>query len=487
MNSKMIKIRFIAILAALVAAFPIYAQNVPSMSVENIKAARDGSRFTVSMEIAPQAMKQSTNSRIEIAPVITSADGAKSVSFPMVAVAGRNMYYYTLRSGKLPYKLLRSGKGETLVYSESVAYELWMETSVLSLNGQETGCCGVPKKEENVPVARIDLRPRTFTPKFAYAVPVPVAEKRFNLSGRANVRFIVNRTDIDWSYANNYVELDSILATVNAVKKNPDAKVDSIFLKGFASPEGPYANNVRLAKGRTEVVKEYVRKNSDFPASIYHTSYEPEDWEGLREWLMDCSLPQKSAMIAFVDDRSVPIERKNDEFRRRFPEEYPFILTNVYPPLRHTDYRITYTVRKYLNVDEIREVMRTRPQNLSQDELFLLAKSYPQGSPEYDEVFDVAVRMFPESEVANLNAANSAMHRGDYTRAAAYLDRAGNTPMAVYGRGVLNALEGKYDVALPLFEDARRAGVNEAEAAIAEVHAACAIKNGIEYINNNNL
>lgn len=469
----------------LAGALAASAQNVESLRVSDLQTGRDGSRMFVNMNIDTKAMKLSANNRLEIIPVIWNADSTQSVEFPPVVVAGTNMYYSTMRNGSPEQvaALYRAGRGKTVEYAASVPFEEWMTTSTVALVPRQTGCCGVPKgPERNIPVAKIDLRPRRFTPRFNYVAPLDTAEKRFDLSGRANIRFIVNRTNIDWKYANNYVELDSILRTVNAVKDNPDAKVEAIYLKGFASPEGPYDNNVRLAKGRTEVVKEYVRNNSTFPASIYHTSSVPEDWEGLREWLLGCSLPDRQKMIDFIDDPSVPVRTKNEEFMKRFPKDYPFILTNVYPPLRHTDYRITYTVRKYLNIDEIREVFRTRPRNLSENEFFMLANSYEPGSAEYDEVFDVCVRMYPDNPTANINAANSAMHRSDLIMAERYLLHAGDSPQANYGRGVLYALKGDYAKAVEYLEQARRGGVEDAADAIEQCRLAQEQPEGVKYL-----
>ena len=44
--------------------------------------------------------------------------------------------------------------------------------------------------------------------------------------------------------------------------------------------------------------------------------------------------------------------------------------------------------------------------------MYLAAQEMEIGSEEYNETFDIAVRMFPDDEVANLNAANIAMSRG---------------------------------------------------------------------------
>ena len=70
----------------------------------------------------------------------------------------------------------------------------------------------------------------------------------------------MNRTEIHPDYRRNPEELKKILSTIDAVKNDADSKIISISIKGYASPEGSYSNNIRLAKGRTETLKEYVRK-----------------------------------------------------------------------------------------------------------------------------------------------------------------------------------------------------------------------------------
>ena len=96
-------------------------------------------------------------------------------------------------------------------------------------------------------------------------------------------------------------------------------------------------------------------------------------------------------------------------------------------------------------------MLATAPQKLSLNEMFLLAQSYEPGSAEYNNVFDTAVRMYPNDEIANINAANSAMSRGDLTSAAGYLSKAGNGNEATYTRGVLAALQGDNAKAVQLF------------------------------------
>ncbi|MDE6399375.1 MAG: hypothetical protein K2L68_00755 [Muribaculaceae bacterium] len=280
------------------------------------------------------------------------------------------------------------------------------------------------------------------------------------------MNFPVNRTEIYFDYLNNPLELKKITNSIDTVRDNKDATIQSITLTGYASPEGPYSNNVRLAKGRTEAVRDYVSRLYDFAPSAYITSSVPEDWAGLREAVEKSVFPMRDRMLDFIDS-DYPIEKRNDRFRQLFPTEYEWFLKNVYPWLRHTDYLIKYTIRHYSDVEEIRKVMATRPQNLSLDEFYLLAKSYPVGSMEYDEVFDVAVRMYPDEQIANLNAANPALSRGDLVGAERFLLKAGDGTDADYARGMYYAKKKDYDKAVDYLE---KCGTNKARAAIDRIN-----------------
>ena len=75
-------------------------------------------------------------------------------------------------------------------------------------------------------------------------------------------------------------------------------EIIALTFKGYASPEGSYSNNTRLAKGRTAALKEYVRKLYDFPAGLIATDYEPEDWEGLEKYVAGAYMDNKEDILA---------------------------------------------------------------------------------------------------------------------------------------------------------------------------------------------
>lgn len=457
-------------LATLLLPLLAIAENAELFNISDLNINKSEKQLTLNMTVNPKGFRLKSNETLSLRPLIIS-ETSDTIALPPVRIAGKGAWIAEIREGiSTPFTLARAGKGEPILYSTTVDMnEVFNKSQVIIMADTANVCNCHPPKRGLSPIIDIDFCPIVPTLAFRYVTPSDVTEKVFDLSGRANIIFKVNRTEIDWTYADNYAELDTILHTINAVRDNPDATVESITLTGYASPEGSYANNVRLAKGRTEAVKDYVMQNSSFPASVYHTSYVPEDWEGLRAWLETSAIPKREAMIAFIDDNSIPLEKRNDIFRVRFPEEYPFLLKNVYPSLRHTDYKITYRIRQYYDVNEIRQVMRTNPRNLSLNELFLLANSYKPGSEEYDEVFSLAARLYPDNLTANLNAANSAINRGQYAEAARYLDRAGDGPDANYARGVLALYTGDIDAAEKWFILAKKEGLSEAQAGLDEI------------------
>ena len=102
---------------------------------------------------------------------------------------------------------------------------------------------------------------------------------------------------------------------------------------------------------------------------------------------------------------------------------YRFMLREWFPALRHSDYLVKYTIRNF-TVEEAKELIYTDPRQLSLEEMYRVAQSYEPGTPEFNEVFEIAVRMYPDDPVSNLNAANAALMRRDAEAAHRYLQKA---------------------------------------------------------------
>ena len=441
-----------AIYFMFVAAMPIWGQEICGMNVTDASMKRNAGLMTVDMNLNLGSFSLGGNRAAVFVPAIVN--GEDTLLLQPVGLYSRTRWYQYLRAGEKPLggenetSMRWSDRPAAMNYSQSVPYAEWMNGSQLYLKRCDYGCCRTLVDEQmGLLAGYCDLK---YVPVFHYVHPAADALKTRELSGRAFIDFPVNRTEIRPDYRNNAVELKKIIATIDSIRKDKDITVSSLSIKGFASPEGSYSNNVRLAKGRTEALKEYVRKLYNFASNFIATDYEAEDWAGLRTFVESSEIENRKEILAIIDSNLEP-DPKNAKIQSAYPEQYAFLLREVYPALRHSDYKIEYTVRSFTDISEIRTIMATAPQKLSLNEMFLLAQSYEAGSQEYNEVFETAVRMYPNDEVANLNAANAAMSRNDLQAAEKYLSKAGTGAEATYAKGVLAGMKGDYATAKQMF------------------------------------
>ena len=434
-----------------------------------------GDDMTLNMDYNFSDVNFQRNKQSIYTPIIVN--GADTAFFAPFSLAGHNRYIWNLRNGQISpvlfkgwgdkrgelskesmptgsnYAFTNEGPQTVLYnYNSNATYQDWMQISQLVMKVEAIGCSDCGSTIEYYPLANIDFRPSEYVSDFIFVTPIAEEIKTRELSGRAYIDFVVNQTNILPNYRNNQVELGKIIATIDSIKSDGDITIRSIEISGTASPEGSYENNVRLAKGRTEALKDYVEKLYKFPEGLIKTSFQPVDWAGLKEWLENNEIENRDEILAIVDGDLEPYAR-NQKIKTTYPKQYAYLLQNVYPSLRHSDYVIEFNIRKYKDVKEITEVMLASPQKLSLNELFLVANSVPEGSDLYVQSFELAAKLYPNDETANLNAGTAAMKRNDFVSAKRYLEKAGNSEEAKFTRAVYEALKGDKTKALKEFKE----------------------------------
>lgn len=441
------------------------------ITVNDVEVNRNENLMSVNMDVDFSEFNVSTNKAVLYTPVLTS--GRDTASFPSIGIYGRNRYYYYVRNDRQ----LADSTAETsfnekdlpdyLPYFASVPYQKWMPGATVQMEKKTFGCCGKLLSTEYFPLGAY----RVYVPSFLYmTLPQRNVSKSRSIEGNAYVDYPVSETVIYPDYHDNRRELAKIVSQIDSVRLDEDVKIKSIFIKGYASPESPYDNNTRLARGRTESIRRYVSDLYEIPVSLIHTDYEPENWEELRTWVEASSLPHRRQILELIDRDEEP-DRKEWLIKSRYKEDYARMYSQCYPFLRRTYYRIDYEVRSFgeADIEHIRSLVTSRPQNLSLEEFYMAAKGLDTQSDLFAEIFDVAVKMYPEDPVANINAANVAMQRGDFKSAARYINRAGNLPEAIYARGVLSALEGDSDSARSFLKTASALGLAQADEELAKL------------------
>ncbi len=454
------------IVVLLLAGFACAAQTTPiveGVSIDNLKMEKDGSHLVVETNFDLSNLDVNYNRAVLLTPMLVN--GTDTLEFPSVGIYGRNRYYYYVRNGEgmlteeeTSYRASR--KPDFLPYHNMTDYQDWMNHANLVLRRNDYGCCSNLLAQQWGRLGDFELEDE-FYPTLVYIYPNAEIEKTRHLKGQAFIDFPVDETIIYPDYRRNTIELGKIQGTIDSVRNDRDITITSVWLKGFASPESPYEHNTELAIGRTAALKKYICQLYKFDESVIATEYEPENWEGLRLFVENSNINHRQEILDIIDCSLEP-DSKEWKLKSTYPEEYQFLLKTCYPALRRTDYRIDYTIRTFSNIEEIKRVFLYQPGKLSLNEFYLLSKEYEPGSDAFTGVFVEAVKVFPDDEVANLNAANAAMRHGDLTTAAQYLAKAGNSPEATYARGAFAFLSGDYAKAKELFEQAEREGVEQA-------------------------
>lgn len=453
----MMKKRFISIallLAGSLAAANVRAQVNNTLRVEKKLIERSGDYLLVDLTLNLSDLEIRSNRSVTYTPVIQRGDSLRRL--PALIVNGRNRQILYERTGRNPiddgeFAIRRkNGAEQRFDYRTRVPYARWMGKSEMAMVTDECGCGwdALGSERGTLFPIRLDRTPR---PVMAYIAP-PAEVKNRAKEGSAFLDFPVNRTEIHPDYRQNSRELAAICETVESVRDDKYATITAISIKGYASPEGSYANNERLAKGRSEALLAYVKGRYDLAGVATEASYEPEDWAGLEDRVERSALPAKEELLSVIRDASITDPDRREAKLKTIDggEPYRYLLNEIYPALRHSDYRVSYTIRP-IDVEEAKELIYKDPKQLSLEEMFRVAQTYETGSPEFKEVFEIAVRMYPDDPVSNLNAANSALLNGDAATARRYLAKAQEGPERRLAEGVACWLEEDTERAATIF------------------------------------
>ncbi len=464
-------------------ALPVPAQRIYSGQIKvpgELKEVGDSIVLDLSVDI--NDLYINTNRFLTITPILTN--GMSSVEYPPILINGTTRHKAYQRAVALghieeyepvPGAVIQS-KNKVLApapYHYSVAYQDWMQDAYLEVREVLCGCGG---EREMITHERlfdkILLEPRAynFLPGLSYLQPQ--AEPVKNRSERYEVylNFPVGKTVIQREFGNNQSELNKLESAINTLKNDANLTVTRVNIAGYASPEGSVALNDRLSEGRAQALKTLLTGSIDLPASVYHVTHGGEDWTKLTELVEQSNLAHKDEILTIIRTTPDATQRQSKLVALDRGVPYKQLLNEFYPQLRRVICEVSYSVKNF-TVEEGKEILRTKPQQLSLNEMFLIANTYDTGTKEFTDVFDTAVRLFPDDPVANLNAAASSLSRNDVIRAREYLQKADSgSPAYANNMGVLYMLQGDYANAVAEFNKAIAGGSREAQRKLDEIN-----------------
>lgn len=396
--------------------------------IDSVLTQKKSDSLKVAFRLHLDSLQLKSEQQLVFTPLIAGED---TIALNPIIINGKNQNIrYLRKSSKLKNSQAvvvrrRNDTEQQVLFSQTLPYRKWMKAFNLSMTEDLCGCGNLMDQDTTL-MANIQPTPRIC--RDHYVKPKAEAIKVRAEKGEAYLSFKLNKSDILADFRENATELRKITSTIDLVKNDKDVSITNIDIHGYASPDGPYANNVRLANNRAAALRNYVCNLYTIDKKLFTYHATPEDWEGFKKKVEASNLADKSAILAVANSSLAP-DAKDQKIKKLHPASYRYIMSEIYPRLRHSDYTVTYTVRPF-DIEEAKVILKTKPQQLSLQEMYLVAQTYEPGSPEFNEVFDIAVRLFPDDETANLNAACTDLQKGDLVTAEKHLAKAGNSKEA---------------------------------------------------------
>ena len=174
---------------------------------------------------------------------------------------------------------------------------------------------------------------------------IKVIDKFVTVEDRNLIQFFVGDTRVVDTLGDNRRQLDKITGLMRQIVEQQEFWVDTITLTAASSPEGAYAFNDRLSQGRAAALKRYlVRRYGRSIDTMLTVRWVAEDWQELTNRIRtDREVVSRDAILELIVAEKNP-DRREQAIRQRFPKEYAYIRSVIYPQLRAVNFR--YSLRR---------------------------------------------------------------------------------------------------------------------------------------------
>ena len=280
----------------------------------------------------------------------------------------------------------------------------------------------------------------------------------------ANVKFLINQANLRSNeLKNNSVrEFVSMLKRINADREK--LAIKNVEVQAYASPEGGFTFNDKLANKRQNVSEGYVKqqlKGTNLQTDI-DAHYTAQDWEGFMKLVQSSKIQDKDVILRVLSMYKDPQEREQQI--RNMSEGFRELADGILPELRRSRLIINYqTIGR--SDQQIKQQYATDPTKLSLEEL-LYAASLTNDVKAKKAIYKKTTELYDRDYRAYNNLAALALNEGDEHTANSYLSQAlqanRKAPEAYANKAYINLTHGEIAEAEHNLADATEAnGFNE--------------------------
>jgi hypothetical protein len=352
------------------------------------------------------------------------------------------------------------GNDQIILYQVGGRYNIKTNFDYLDCNKADmylTFDAKVGKKTVQVPAVKVaegiiatsELYKKTL--KGAQAAIAPDAFQRINAQKQeANIKFLIQQANLRQSeLKNNSVqEFVRLLEQINNDREGLNLK--DVEVSAYASPDGGYDLNEKLAAQRQKNTQQYVQqqlKKAQLGDAAVDAKYTAEDWDGFQELVKASNIQDKDVILRVLSMYKDPQEREQQI--KNISAAFRELADGILPQLRRSRMIINYeTVGR--SDDQIKTQLKADATKLSVEEL-LYAAALTDDVNAKEDIYKMTTEVYPKDARAYNNIASMEYAKGNLDAAKKYIEQAqkasANLPEAAANLGLIALQQGDIQTA----------------------------------------
>ena len=347
------------------------------------------------------------------------------------------------------------GNDQTILYQVGGRYTMKTSFDYLNCNKADmylTFDAKVGKKQVEVPAVKVaegiiatsELYKNTL--KSAQAAVAPDAFQRINAQKQeANIKFLIQQATLRQSeLKNNSVqEFVKLLEQINNDREGLNLK--DVEVSAYASPDGGYDLNDKLAAQRQQATEKYVQqqlKKAKLTDASVDAKYTAEDWDGFQELVKASNIQDKDVILRVLSMYKDPQEREQQI--KNISSAFRELADGILPQLRRSRMIINYeTVGR--SDEQIQQQLKADPKQLSVEEM-LYAATLVDNNNAKEDIYKATSEVYPNDARSYNNIASMEYAAGNLDAAQKYIEQAqkanGSLPEAAANLGLIALCKG---------------------------------------------
>ncbi|MDP4209126.1 MAG: hypothetical protein Q8928_09955 [Bacteroidota bacterium] len=279
---------------------------------------------------------------------------------------------------------------------------------------------------------------------------------------QADIKYLINKADVRPTELKK-AEIKTLNETLKDIDKDPKKQIKGIQVSAYASPDGPYDLNDKLAGKRKESASAYFTKEikkskiEKVKDDLFSYLTTAEDWDGFKELLQASNVKDKELVLRVLSMYSDPVVREKEI--RNISAAFDEIKDKILPQLRRS--KLTVSVENVGRTDaEILSMAQSTPDSLQLEDLLYAAKLTKDADKQLD-IYKAAAKKYPNDFRAKNNIGYILFNQNHISEAKAAFEDAKkveNNNIAKNNAGVMAFLDGDLAKAEELFTSAVGAG-----------------------------